>query len=239
MLWLFFPLFLLVSSLQALWWTLCPILRSITGTGISNIHTEQLKKIHILYYYISSCEGRLGRVWETVLSSVPNSKISWLPSSAACHRSIEVHSHSTRVRPWCFLYLFHKCLSVIVLQAVFCWRWSRRCAPSTGVRCPSSSSPRLSPDYRRVHCWGSMGLLASGASASSQLDRAVLTAASQKCFANRPFLQGGAALHHDHSSGPAERRCPVLLGKQRPPAYRRGNTQIQNLTLQSPTKAIK
>lgn len=38
--------------------------------------------------------------------------------------------------------------------------------------------------------------------------------------------QGSAALHHDHSSGPAERRCTVLPAAQRPPPHRRGKTQI-------------
>lgn len=39
--------------------------------------------------------------------------------------------------------------------------------------------------------------------------------------------QGGSALHHDHSSSPVARRCPVLPVKQHPPADRCGNTQIE------------
>lgn len=38
--------------------------------------------------------------------------------------------------------------------------------------------------------------------------------------------QGGAALHHDHSSSPAERRCSVLPAEQRPPSHRCGKTQV-------------
>lgn len=53
------------------------------------------------------CVGRLDKVWETVLSLVPNSKISWLPSSAVCHHSIEVHNCITHIRQYLlFLCLF-------------------------------------------------------------------------------------------------------------------------------------
>lgn len=58
---------------------------------------------------------------------------------------------------------------VSAVQATLCCRWSSSWAANTGVRCPSSSSPRLYPNCPRGPCWGLRVSLLSGDSQYSQL----------------------------------------------------------------------
>lgn len=95
------PLPWLLSLSSALSWMFCLKRRSSTGEGLKSTSTSvaNLRKVS---FWVSphlpiACPhvGQLDRVWETVLSSGLNSKSSWPPSSAACHRSTEVRKKKT------------------------------------------------------------------------------------------------------------------------------------------------
>lgn len=128
---------------------------------------------------------------------------------------------------WASLTLWH-CYGCF--QVVCCCRWSSSCALSTGVRCPSSSSPWPYPNSPQVRCWESRGSQLSGTSSCSQFNG---LCCSWQLVWMCAVSQGGAALHHDHTSSPAERCCSVLPARELAPSHRCGkNTdRVRNLKI--------